>query len=97
MEKRYTIHEIKRANEAAGGKFFSRENLRFAGQTVKSFKVKHAGGRVFVHAPRYADQGKKRMGETIAEFEPATGWVRRILDKDVFSLADLEKFIEEIK
>lgn len=34
-----TISDIKRLNEQNGGKFFSRENMRFFGDTLKNYGV----------------------------------------------------------
>jgi hypothetical protein len=69
--KRYTIADIVAANEAAGRFYFSKDTLRFFGQTRGMFKVRHVAGRVFVIAPSRWDG--RLMGYSLAEFDPATG------------------------
>jgi hypothetical protein len=47
--KRYTIAEIKRANQAAGWHFFDRTTMQHCGDTMKRLKVRHtADGNVYV-------------------------------------------------
>ena len=46
--KRFTVADIRAANIAAGGVFFSRANMKFAGDTTKSYGVTHDSGRVFL-------------------------------------------------
>lgn len=48
--KRWTLAEIRRANERGGGLFFCRQNMKFAGDTMRSFGVRHEDdGRVVVY------------------------------------------------
>lgn len=61
-----TIYEIKRASKKTSPHFFSRETLKFFGQTMKSFKVQKCDdGRYFIQAPR------KHGGYTRRFFNPA--------------------------
>ena len=47
-----TIHEIKRLTEETAPYFFSRDTMRFFGQTLNSFSVvKQEDGRFKVSAP----------------------------------------------
>ena len=39
MSKKPTIYELARLNRENGGRYFSRENMRFMGQTLRDFKV----------------------------------------------------------
>ena len=48
--KKPTIHEIARKNRDY---FFSKETLKFFGQSINSFEVKLIAGRVFIYAPSY--------------------------------------------
>lgn len=81
--KRYTLSDIKAANEAAGGRFFSRENMKFAGDTMRSFTVCHDNsgslqhGKVFVKR-RIAN--KRGIPLSMWEFIPETGRLRHVSD-----------------
>ena len=47
-----TIYEIKRRTEETAPHFFTRDTLKFFGQTMKDFKVyKQADGRFLITAP----------------------------------------------
>lgn len=46
--KAWTVAAIARRNKAAGGHFFDRGTLKFFGETMSSYGVKAAGGKVFV-------------------------------------------------
>jgi hypothetical protein len=94
MSDRLTLSDVKAANEAAGRYFFSRDTMRFFGDTIKSFAVRHIGGRVFVertrapaNAPSPAD-ARAMIGE-LREFDPATGEIGLVLSGD--ALADVER------
>jgi hypothetical protein len=65
-----TIYEIKRLTEKTAPYFFSRDTLKFFGQTMSSFKVyKLSDGRYLLTAP----YGKgKPKGETVRYFNPIT-------------------------
>lgn len=75
-----TIYEIKQASQEKAPKFFSRENLKFFGQTLKDFKVKKMeNGKFQISAPRIDIYGKQ-FGETIAYFNPITKDIDTDLD-----------------
>jgi hypothetical protein len=61
-----TIYEIKRATAETSPYFFSRETLKFFGQTMKSFRVTRCtDGRFYFYASR------KTGGYTRRFFNPA--------------------------
>jgi hypothetical protein len=104
IEKRWTVADIAAANERAGGRYFSRENLKASGQTRGSFTVYHYAGRVFVFAPGYwhgRPSGKTGpVGWSIAEFLPDTGRTRSVPGKyeardRLKSPDDVRAFIKE--
>jgi len=68
--KRYSIYEIKAINEASGGRFFSRENMKFTGDTLRSFGVRNQERKVLVTRlhPR-----KPHVPCSTWEFHPETG------------------------
>jgi len=50
--KRLTIYDIKRAVDSTGSFFFSKNNMKFAGQKMKDFKVyKVDAENYFITAP----------------------------------------------
>lgn len=62
---RYTLADIKRIHEDGGGRFFSRENMRFAGDTLRSFKVRNMpDGSVWMERvrPRRDSSGRSMGG-----------------------------------
>lgn len=65
------IYEIKRRTAVNQPKFFSAENMKAAGQTMKSFSVTRVSEYVYkISAPmRY---GGKKMGETVRYFDTRT-------------------------
>ena len=58
-----TIYDIKRSDISH---FFSRDSMKFFGQTLKDFKVKLVAGRVFIYAP--SRWSGKLMGYTFREY-----------------------------
>lgn len=81
--KTWTVAEIKAANEAGGGKFFSRENMKFAGDTMRSFGVCHntddkgqRDGQIFLYR-RIAN--KKYIPLSQWKFDPETGRLRLVI------------------
>ncbi len=61
-----TIYEIKRRTAKTAPYFFTRDTMRFFGQTMKSFTVKkQADGRFRISAPSWS--GKH---ETVRFFNP---------------------------
>jgi hypothetical protein len=94
MSDRLTLADIKAANETAGHYFFSRDTMKFFGDTMRSFAVRHIGGRVFVERVRAPANGPDRatgesMVGSLREFDPATGHIGVTLSGD--DLADVER------
>lgn len=75
--KRWTLAEIKQANEAAGRFFFSPATMKAYGDTMASFKVRHySGNRVFIERVRpMIDRDGVNHGGVgeLREFNPQTG------------------------
>ena len=69
--KKWTLAEIRAANENAGHFFFSRDTMRFFGDTMRSFSVRHVDGRVYV--VRVAPTKHKTGLGDWREFNPDTG------------------------
>lgn len=71
-----TIHEIKRrvkSGDANNPFFFSRDTLRFFGQTLRSFKVrKQPDGRYKISAPMYYGRSGEKAGDTVRFFDPTS-------------------------
>ena len=66
-----TIYEIKRRTEGTAPHFFSRQTMRFFGQTMRDFKVyKQKDGKFLISAP-IRDNGRT-IGETRRIFNPET-------------------------
>ena len=58
-----TIYEIKKQTEETAPYFFSKETLKFFGQTMKSFKVKKLNEKEYlITAPSYLNE--KLIGQT---------------------------------
>ena len=65
-----TIYDIKQNTIETSPYFFSRDTLRFFGQTMSSFKVyKQDDGRYMISAPMKDYTGKK-VGQTIRYYNP---------------------------
>ena len=65
-----TIYEIKARTLETAPYFFTRDTMKFFGQTMKSFTVKkQTDGRYFISAPRMFDG--KINGYTTRFFNPA--------------------------
>ena len=76
---RYTLSDIRRINGESGRYFFSRDTMRFFGDTMKSFGVRHIDGRVIVY--------RKRFPRYLAiidawEFHPQTGDINGLTSSD---------------
>ena len=68
-----TIYEIKRRTQQTAPYFFTRQTLKFFGQTLKDFRVyKQPDGRYKITAPMIDKSRGKVMGETIRYFNPLT-------------------------
>jgi hypothetical protein len=65
-----TISEIKRRTQETSPYFFSKDTMRFFGQTMRSFSVrKQDDGRYKISAPMRNSSGET-MGETVRYFNP---------------------------
>lgn len=65
-----TIYEIKEATQQTAPYFFTKDTLKFFGQTMSKFKVKkQADGRFRISAPMRDFRGE-HMGDTIRYFNP---------------------------
>lgn len=66
-----TIHEIKHRTQETAPYFFSRDTMRFFGQTMRSFRViKQEDGRYLITAP--IRSGADIVGHTVRYFNPVT-------------------------
>lgn len=84
MPKRITLADIKAANEAAGHYFFSRDSMRFWGDTMASFAVRQRGGKVYIERVR---KGRSEGGAslplgTLREVDMTTGHIGCTLDAE---------------
>ena len=71
-----TIHEIKKLTKETAPYFFSKDTMKFFGQTMKSFAVeKHPDGRYRVSAP----SGDNWIGHhfTVRYFNPVNNELER--------------------
>lgn len=80
--KRYTLSDIRRINEQNGYYFFSRETMRFFGDTMKSFGVRNVDGRVFVYRRKYGRRLDIKGINSIWEFSPQGGDINILRDDD---------------
>ena len=76
------IYEIKRRTAEKHPHFFSRQTLKFFGQTLKDFKVyKQKDGTYLIIAPSYWNG--KLMGYTKRIFDPETNELKRVEEREV--------------
>lgn len=69
--KTMTIYQIKQLTAETAPYYFSKDSMRFFGQTMKSFKVsKCEDGRYQISAPMKDSRGVV-MGESVRYFNPA--------------------------
>lgn len=74
--KRWTLSAIRSANEAAGRFFFSRDTMKFFGDTMGSFAVRCEGGAIYIERVRpMRDRDGHNMGGLgqRRRFDPETG------------------------
>ena len=71
------IYELKALNEQSGGRFFSRENMRFAGDTMKNFSIQKGPSSDIVYVSRKRAM-KKFVPLTVWTFDTKTGRVVHI-------------------
>lgn len=74
-----TIYDIKRDSEAKSPYFFTRNSMRFFGQTLRDFSVKkQPDGRFLISAPmRDRFNNNKLMGHTKRYFNPENNELER--------------------
>jgi hypothetical protein len=85
-----TIYDIKYDTLEKCPHFFSRDTLKFFGQTMKSFIVKKSPtGRIFIYAP-IRDYRGKQVGITFREF---TG--NDLVNFDLNTIEEIEQFIQD--
>jgi hypothetical protein len=74
--RRWTLAAIKAKNADGGGFFFTRQTMKFFGDTMRSFGVHHVGDKVYIVRLRpMRDNNGRNMGG-IGErrlFDPVTG------------------------
>jgi hypothetical protein len=72
-----TIYDIKERTAKTSPYFFSRDSLKFFGQTMKAFKVhKMTDGRYEISAPM-RDRDGRNMGTTVRYFNPVNNELER--------------------
>jgi len=101
-ERLPTISEIKRATVKTAPYFFSRDTLRFFGQTMSSFKVKRSPkGNIYIYARSVQ---KDREGArlrvvidtyTLRRYDPETQQLRltKIPHPERLCLEDVKRYI----
>ena len=94
--KRWTIAEIVKANKAAGFYYFDRSTMKYYGQTLKMFKVKQIGDDIFIYA-KAKIYGSTQNHAMFARFFPKSGQVRNITDRHIESIADIERYLDDLK
>jgi len=98
--KRYTIWEIKRIYQRKNpdGHYFDRDTLRFFGQILGDFRVKHIDKRVFIYCWKCNSVYNKwkSPGTSLAEFFPESGTINGITP-DEFGKKWLDNFFKEIE
>ncbi len=94
MERKPTIAEIKRATSKKSPYYFSRDTLRFFGQTQGSFKVAQSPrGNIYIYAKGYdRDRGVRRfMGYTFMQVKG--GDLLPVLKTSPKTLAEIQRFV----
>lgn len=71
MEK-LTIYDIKNRTSQTAPYYFSKDTMKFFGQTMKSFKVKIVGEKYHISAPMIDKQTGRKMGISERLFNPIT-------------------------
>ena len=73
---KWTLADIREANMRAGHHFFERSAMRFFGDTMRSFAVRHRDGKVLIERVRpMRDRDGRNMGGVgkLYKFNPETG------------------------
>lgn len=71
-----TIYEIKQRTQETSPYYFSRDTLKFFGQTMRMFSVKKVGNKYKISAPSYWNG--KLMGYSERMFNPETNELENI-------------------
>ena len=78
-----SIAEIAAHNERAGGYYFSRETLRFFGQTRKDFRSRYLpDGRIIVYSRAHRGWNIGGGVVSLAVYDPETGLTHSPADAD---------------
>lgn len=65
------IYQIQELTRTTAPYFFSRDSMKFFGQTMSSFRIKkQPDGRYLISAPMKDKRSGKVMGQTIRYFNP---------------------------
>lgn len=73
---RWTLSAIKAANDKAGRYFFTKDTMKFFGDTMASFKVRCFDGKIYLQRVKpMRDRDGRNMGGVgeLREFDPRTG------------------------
>jgi len=73
-----TIYDIKRGTAETSPYYFSRNTLKFFGQTLRMFSVCKSGdGRYVISAPMFDRFTRKQIGQSVRFFNPVTNELER--------------------
>ena len=72
MSKTLTIYDIKELTRDTAPEFFTRETLKYFGQTMKDFKVTQIGDKYRIASVCRNTEGVQTGRETIRIFNPKT-------------------------
>lgn len=73
-----TIYEIKEASQEAEKYFFSRDTMKFFGDTMRNFGVFQDNGKIFIHRKKPVKRGL--TGTWL--FNPKTGSLSKVRDNN---------------
>jgi hypothetical protein len=76
----WTLADVKAANDVAGLYFFSRDTMRFFGDTMRSFALEFDGPAIYVRRVKRSGKGDLPAG-ALRLFDPATGEIGLPLEK----------------
>lgn len=93
MSKRYTISDIKCHNQEIGHYYFGRSTMKFFGQKMKDFRVRHVANRIFIwsHRPH---------GISFAEYNPVNGHINCVRFPDgayEWTYSSIQDFLNKLK
>jgi len=72
VSKTLTIYDIKELTRDTAPEFFTRETLKYFGQTMKDFKVTQIGDKYRIASVCRNNEGIQTGRETIRLFDPKT-------------------------